>query len=120
MLECAGWAHSSAILGLKNDVDILGHEQKVREGSETVRCLLPWPAGTSRAREMVRKKSAHAKSKGWDRVGANQMLKILCDGRHVEQIDAQSASSAQYLRRQSRPQRSGGHGGVRSFKCREA
>ena len=69
MLECVGWLYSSAILIWKNDADILGHEQKVREGSETVRCLLPWPAGTSRAREMVRKKSAHAKSGGWDRVG---------------------------------------------------
>ena len=59
----------------------------MREGSETVRCLLPWPAGTSRAREMVRKKSAHAKSKGWDRVGANQVLMNLCDRRHVEQND---------------------------------
>ena len=36
---------------------------------------------------MVRKKSAHAKTRGWDRVGANQVLMILCDRRHVEQND---------------------------------
>ena len=76
MFECVGWLDLRAILIWKSDADILGHEEKVRERRETVRCQRPWPAGASRAREMVRKKSAHARYRGWDRVGAKQMLKL--------------------------------------------
>ena len=74
-----GWLDSRAILIWKSDADILGHQQKVREERETGRCQRPGPADTSRARGLVRKKSAHASCRGWSHVGANQMLKISGD-----------------------------------------
>ena len=96
MLECAGWAHSSAILKLKNDVDTLGLQQKVREEQETVRCLRQRPAGTSRAQGMVRKKSAHVKNRGWDRVGANQKLNILCDVQHLLDVQVEGVERVEH------------------------
>ena len=87
MFECVGWLGLRAILIFKSDADTLGLQQKVREEQETVRCLRQRPAGTSRARGMVRKKSAHVKNRGWDRVGAKQMLKNLGDT--VQLLDVQ-------------------------------
>ena len=79
MFECVGRLDLRAILIWKSDADILGLQQKVREERETGRCQRPGPADTSRARGLVRKKSAHASCRGWSHVGANQMLKILGD-----------------------------------------
>ena len=103
-----GWLDSRAILIWKSDADILGLQQKVREVLETVRCQRPWPAGASRAREMVRKKSAHAKCRGWDRVGAKQMLEILGERRAFRSADwRRRARRARYLRPSALPSRGG-------------
>ena len=107
MFECVGWLGLRAILIFKSDVDTLGLQQKVREEQETVRCLRQRPAGTSRARGMVRKKNAHVKNRGWDRVGANQKLNILCDVQHLLDVQVEGVERVE-------------HGTCDNLQCRRA